>query len=80
MKPRPRRIPILIIEGSDGVQEAARLALENDIPLRFLDPLPLRYPLFEDKLPDAYLIDSIGQKIFLDLLVGGTRLTGKRSG
>jgi hypothetical protein len=59
---------VLIIEGSDGVQEAARLALESDIPLRFMDPLPLRYPLFEDKLPDAYLIDSIGQKAFLDLL------------
>lgn len=35
---------VLIIEGSDGVQEAARLALENDIPLRFIDPLPLRVP------------------------------------
>jgi hypothetical protein len=59
---------VLIIEGSDGVQEAARISLEKDIPLRFIDPLPLRYPLFDDKLPDAYLIDSIGQKAFLDLL------------
>jgi hypothetical protein len=59
---------VLIIEGSDGVQEAARLALENDIPLRFVDPLPLRYPSFRDNFPDAYLIDSIGQETFFDLL------------
>jgi hypothetical protein len=64
---------VLIIEGSDGIQEAARMALENDIPLRFLDPLPLRYPLFRDNLPDAYLIDSIGQKAFFDLLAGTKR-------
>ena len=59
---------VLIIEGSDGVQEAARSALENDIPLRFIDPLSLRYPLFQDRLPDAYLLDSIGQKAFFDFL------------
>ncbi len=56
---------ILIIEGSDGVQEAARCALEDDIPLRFVDPLTLRYPLFMDTLPEAYIIDLIGQKTFL---------------
>jgi hypothetical protein len=60
---------VLIIEGSDGVQEAARFALENDIPLRFVDPLPDRYPLFSERLPDAYLIDAIGQKVFYDTLV-----------
>ncbi len=57
---------VLIVEGSDGVQEAARCALEEDIPLRMIDPLSLRYPLFMDKLPDAYFIDAIGQKTFIE--------------
>jgi hypothetical protein len=58
---------VLILEGSDGVQEAARSALELQIPLRFIDPLSLRYPLFSDHGPDPYLIDLIGQKRFLEL-------------
>jgi hypothetical protein len=61
----------LIVEGSDGVQEAARSALEHDIPLWFVDPLALRYPLFVDRLPDAYLIDKLGQKTFLETLSRG---------
>lgn len=59
---------VLIIEGSDGIQEAVRCALEQDIPIRFVDPLALRFPLFLDRLPDAYLIDKIGQKTFLEVL------------
>lgn len=59
---------VLILEGSDGVQEAARLALERDIELRWVDPLSLRFPLFMDRLPDAYMMDLIGQKASLDLL------------
>ena len=57
---------VLIMEGSDGVQEAARSALENDIPLWFIDPMSLRYPLFMDRIPDAFLIDAVGQKTFLE--------------
>ncbi len=57
---------VLIMEGSDGVQEAARSALENKIPVWFIDPLPLRYPLFMDRIPDAYLIDKVGQKTFIE--------------
>ncbi len=64
---------VLIMEGSDGVQEAVRSGLELDIPIRFCDPLALRYPLFFDRLPDAYLIDKIGQKTFFDILTS----TGK---
>jgi hypothetical protein len=59
---------VLIMEGSDGVQEAARSALEHEIPIRFIDPLSLRYPLFHDRFPDAYFIDKIGQKSFLEKL------------
>ena len=57
---------VLILEGSDGVQEAARIALERDIPLWLIDPLTMRYPLFFDQVPDAYLVDRIGQKTFLE--------------
>jgi len=59
---------VLIMEGADGIQEAVRSALETETPLWFIDPLPLRYPLFNDRVPDAYLIDHIGQKTFLDIL------------
>jgi len=60
---------VLILEGSDGVQEGVRSALEQDIPLRFIDPLTLRYPLFFDRFPDAYVIDKIGQKTFFENLL-----------
>ena len=63
---------VLILEGSDGVQEAARSALEKDIDLFWVDPLALRYPLFHDRVPDAYLMDLIGQTKSLELL---TKLT-----
>jgi len=59
---------VLIMEGSDGVQEAVRSALEGEIPLHFIDPLPLRYPLFHDRLPDSYLVDRLGQRTFLELI------------
>jgi hypothetical protein len=57
---------VLLLEGSDGVQETVRSGLEFDIPVRFVDPLTLRYPLFMDRGPDAYLIDMIGQKKFME--------------
>ena len=68
---------VLILEGSDGTQEAVRSALEEGIDLWFVDPLPIRFPLFLDRIPDAYLIDRIGQKTFLDLLAkSGSTLPG----
>ncbi|MDQ7783251.1 MAG: hypothetical protein RDU20_10250 [Desulfomonilaceae bacterium] len=60
---------VLIVEGADGVQEAARSALTEHIPLRMIDPLSMRYPLFMDALPDAYFIDAIGQKTFIEKIL-----------
>jgi len=57
---------LIILEGSDGIQEAARSALELDIPLRFVDPLSSRYPLFMDRVADSFLVDKIGQKTFIE--------------
>jgi hypothetical protein len=64
---------VLIMEGSDGVQEAARSALERQIPLWYIDPLPMRYPLFLDRMPDAYFIDKIGQKTFIEKILPATK-------
>lgn len=69
-----RENAVLIIEGSDGVQEAVRSSLEADIPVWFVDPMTLRYPFFRDHLPDAYLIDAVGQKTLLDAAASGRRL------
>jgi hypothetical protein len=57
---------VLIIEGSDGVQEAARSALEHDLPLWMIDPESLRHPFAQSDFPDAYLVDRLGQQTFLD--------------
>ncbi len=57
---------VLIIEGSDGVLEAIRSGIEDEIPVWYIDPLPSRYPFFNDSMPDAYLIDKIGQKTFVE--------------
>lgn len=57
---------VLVIEGSDGIQEAARSALELDIPLRFVDPEAMRHPQYYRRFPDAYLIDAVGQKTFME--------------
>ncbi len=66
-----RENAVLIVEGSDGVQEAVRSSLEADIPVWFIDPMTLRYPFFRDHLPDAYLIDAVGQKTLLDAVTSG---------
>ena len=66
-----RENAVLIVEGADGVQEAVRSSLEADIPVWFIDPMTLRYPFFRDHLPDAYLIDAVGQKTLLDAVTSG---------
>ena len=60
---------ILIVEGSDGVQEAVRSGHESNIPVRLIDSIAQRYPLFIDRMPDPYLIDVLGQKTFLDTVL-----------
>lgn len=62
----PQETSILIIEGSDGVVEAARSAQEKGIPLWFVDPIPARHPFFVDPVPDAYFVDLLGQRAFFD--------------
>jgi len=56
---------VLIIEGSDGIVEAARSALEQNLPLWMVDPIPERAPAFFDAVADPYLVDLLGQQQFL---------------
>ncbi|MFA6224027.1 MAG: hypothetical protein WC647_17130 [Desulfomonilaceae bacterium] len=60
----------LIIDGSDGIIEAVRSATEENIPVWFLDPTVRNRHGSSDKLPDAYTIDQIGQKTFLESIIG----------
>ncbi len=60
----------LIIEGSDGIFEAVRSGTELGIPIWFLDPLARNRRGSSDKVPDAYTIDQVGQKTFLEGLLG----------
>lgn len=50
----------LIIEPADPLVEAARLAIERDIPLALVDPDVEQYPEHHDHLPDSYAIQRIG--------------------
>ncbi len=60
---------VLIMEGSDGILEAVRSANEFNIPVHYVDPLTLRYPVFFDRIPEAYSLDAIGQTVFLNEVV-----------
>lgn len=42
-----------------------RSGLEYSIPLWYVDPVPHRFPLFNDHMPDAYAIDKVGQADFI---------------
>ncbi len=50
----------LMIEPADPLVEAARLALERNIPLACIDVDLDEYPSYEEPLPDAYAIRRIG--------------------
>ena len=54
----------LLLEPTDGQIEAARLALENGIPLHFIDRDTEGYPLDLSLMPDPYALTKIGHFIF----------------
>ncbi|MGB9615989.1 MAG: hypothetical protein ACPL7J_01590 [Desulfomonilaceae bacterium] len=57
---------VLIVEGSDGIVEAARSAIEEDIPLWMVEPIPDSPPAFFEAAADPYLVDLLGQQQFLE--------------
>jgi hypothetical protein len=54
----------LLLEPNDGQVEAARLALENGIPLHFIDRDTEGYSLDLSPMPDPYALTKIGHFIF----------------
>ena len=54
----------LLLEPTDGQIEAVRLALENNIPIHFIDRDTEGYPLDLSLMPDPYALTKIGHFIF----------------
>jgi hypothetical protein len=54
----------LLLEPTDGQVEAARLALENSIPIHFIDRDTEGYPLDLSPMPDPYALTKIGHFLF----------------
>ena len=50
----------LIIEPADPLCEGARLAVEHDLPLAFVDLDLDHYPCHEEPFPDSYAVQRIG--------------------
>ena len=50
----------LLIEPTDGQVEAVRLAIENDVPIHFIDRDTEGYPLDRSPMPDPYALRTIG--------------------
>ncbi|ACM19430.1 hypothetical protein Geob_1070 [Geotalea daltonii FRC-32] len=56
----------LVIEPADPLVEAARLALEQDIPLHLVDIDLDDYPPHQGALPDSYAVHRLGLKAYYD--------------
>jgi hypothetical protein len=54
----------LLLEPADPLVEAGRMALEQDIPLHFIDVDTDAYPRHQERLPDSYSICRIGLKAY----------------
>jgi len=50
----------LLLEPTDGQVEAIRLALENDIPVHFIDRDSEFYPIDTSPMPDPYAVARVG--------------------
>ncbi|WP_243372023.1 hypothetical protein [Geotalea sp. SG265] len=65
-KSRPARTVYLVIEPADPLVEAARLAIEQDLPLQLIDIDLDDYPLHHEALPDSYAIHRLGLKPYYE--------------
>ena len=54
----------LLVEPADPLVEAARKALELDLPLHFVDVDTDNYPRHHEQLPDSYSICRIGLEAY----------------
>lgn len=56
----------LLVEPADPLAEAARQALELNIPLHFIDVDTDHYPRHQEQFPDSYSISRIGLKSYYE--------------
>ncbi len=67
---------LFVIDPADGVIEAARSALEKEIPLRLINPLVERPPMFSTGTQaDPYLLDQIGQKEYIEKILANNKVS-----
>jgi hypothetical protein len=59
-KPGAKQTVYLLIEPADPLCEGARLAVEHDLPLAFVDLDLNDYPCHEEPFPDSYAVQRIG--------------------
>jgi len=65
----------LIIEPADPLVEAARLAVEQDIPLELIDVDLDDYPLHDEAFPGSYAVQRLGLKAYYDEFIRAARAT-----
>lgn len=66
------RLVYYLIEPADPIFEAARFALERDLPLHFVDLDLDDYPEHRDAVPDPYAIARIGHRAFVEAYLAAT--------
>ena len=54
----------LLLEPTDAQVEAIRLALENNVPVHFIDRDTQGYPLDRSPMPDPYALNRIGHYLY----------------
>ena len=64
----------LVIEPTDGQVEAVRLALDNDIPVHFIDRDSEGYPIDPSPMPDSYALTRVGHFIYCQAYLRAYRI------
>lgn len=54
----------LLVEPTDGQVEAVRLALDQDLPVHFIDRDTEGYPLDRSPMPDSYALTKVGHSAY----------------
>jgi hypothetical protein len=65
-----KRSVYLLIEPADPLVEAARLAMEQQLPLHLVDLDLDGYPLHEEPLPDSYAVQRLGLASYYQEFLG----------
>jgi hypothetical protein len=63
----------LLVEPSDGIFEALRLAREHDVPSHLVDADVDAYPRSDDALPDPHAVERIGYDAYVERVAAALR-------